>query len=235
LKRFENPPPNGRRVFLRAVIFANGNIEDHSQVLSHLLPEDLLIAADGGAEHCKVIGIQPDIVIGDMDSISSQLMEELQTNGTKFKIYPEDKDQTDLELALSYAHQKGVSEIVFFGILGGRLDLSLANLMLLARDDWQTSSIIVIDGPDTVFLLRAKDSISIDGLPGDIVSLIPLSQKVEGVSTQGLRWQLDEAVLLQGNTRSVSNELLTNSARVNIEKGKMLLIHREIKAGNIEE
>jgi thiamine pyrophosphokinase len=220
---------------MRAVIIANGNIEDHSQVLSQLLPEDLLIAADGGAEHCRVIGIQPDIVIGDMDSISSQLMEELQTNGTKFKIYPKDKDQTDLELALSYAHQKGVSEIVFFGILGGRLDLSLANLMLLARDEWQTSSIIVIDGPDTAYLLRAKDSISIDGMPGDIVSLIPLSEKVEGVSTKGLRWQLDEAVLLQGNTRSVSNELLTNSARVNIDKGKMLLIHRKIKAGNIEE
>jgi thiamine pyrophosphokinase len=96
-------------------------------------------------------------------------------------------------------------------------------------------SLVIINGPDTAFLLRSKDLISIKGKPGDIVSLIPVSEVVEGVSTRGLRWQLDQAVLLQGNTRSVSNELITHSAEVNIETGKLLLVHRDIPIENIEE
>ncbi len=222
-------------LFLRAVIFANGILDKNDRVLSHLKPEDLLIAADGGTEHCKEIGIRPDIVIGDMDSISSQLMAEFQSRGTNFIIHSRDKDQTDLELALSYAKQNGVNEVIFFGILGGRLDLSLSNILLLARDEWKSMSLVVINGPDTAFLLRAKDSISVIGKPGDLLSLVPISEVVEGVSTRGLRWQLDQAVLLQGNTRSVSNELLTDSAQVKIDMGKLLLVHRDIPIESIEE
>jgi thiamine pyrophosphokinase len=220
---------------LRAVIFANGILDDHDRVLSRLKPEDFLIAADGGSEHCKDIGIRPDIVIGDMDSISTQLRKKFQSSGTKFFIHPRDKDQTDLELALLYAQQCGADEVIFFGILGGRFDLSLSNILLLARDEWKPMSLVIINGPDTAFLLRSKDLISIKGKPGDIVSLIPVSEVVEGVSTRGLRWQLDQAVLLQGNTRSVSNELITHSAEVNIETGKLLLVHRDIPIENIEE
>ena len=220
---------------MRAVIFANGRIENHTQVISQLRPNDILIAADGGAEHCKDIGIQPEIVIGDMDSISPRLKKELESAGTKFVTFPEDKDQTDLELALSFAHQKGANEIVLFGILGGRLDMSLANLLLLAKDEWRNSSIHVIDGPDIAFLLREQDSINIEGVPGDIVSLVPLTDQVMGVSTQGLRWQLDDAILLFGDTRSVSNEMLVSSAEVKIEKGKLFLVHRTSVEGSKEE
>jgi thiamine pyrophosphokinase len=231
----KSPPPTGRRIFLRAVIIANGILDNHDRVLSQLKPEDLLIAADGGTEHCKKIGIRPDIVIGDMDSISTQLMAEFQSNGTKFIIHSRDKDQTDLELALSYAQQNGVNEVIFFGIFGGRLDLSLSNILLLTRDEWKPISLVVINGPDTACLLRAKGSISVKGKPGDLVSLVPLSEVVEGVSTRGLRWQLDQAVLLQGNTRSVSNELLIDSAQVRIDKGKLLLVHRDIPIEGTDE
>lgn len=220
---------------MRAVIFANGILDDHDRVLSQLKPEDLLIAADGGSEHCKEIGIRPEIVIGDMDSISTHLMDKFQSSGTKFIIHPRDKDQTDLELALSYAQQSGADEVIFFGILGGRFDLSLSNILLIARDEWKPMSLVIINGPDKAFILRSKDSISIKGKPGDIVSLIPVSEVVEGVSTGGLRWQLDQAVLLQGNTRSVSNELITGSAEVKIETGKLLLVHRNIPIENFEE
>jgi thiamine pyrophosphokinase len=217
------------------VIFANGIIVDHQSVRSQLKANDLLIAADGGTEHCKVIGVRPDIVIGDMDSISPQLMEEFQRYKTKFIHYEKDKDQTDLELALSYAYQNSVDEVVFYGIFGGRLDLSLANILLLARDDWKSISIVVVNGPDTAFFLRDNDSISIIGNPQDIISLIPLSEEVEGVTTKGLRWQLMETVLFQGNTRSVSNELTSSSAHIRIKKGKLLIVHRSIPNEGFEE
>ena len=220
---------------MRAIIFANGKIEHYDQVLSELKTEDLLIAADGGAEHCRILGIQPEIVIGDMDSLSEQLMDHYQTGRTKLIRFPEDKDQTDLELALSYAHQQGAEKIILYGILGGRLDLSLANLLLLARDEWEHVSLIIQDGPDTAYLLRGEDSITINGNHGDIVSLIPLTDKVGGVSTSGLRWHLEKEELFMGNTRSVSNELIAQDAEIKICYGKLLLVHRSVDVEGAEE
>jgi thiamine pyrophosphokinase len=128
-----------------------------------------------------------------------------------------------------------VNEVLFFGVLGGRLDLTLANLMLLARDEWEPMSLIVNAEPDVAYLLRDHDRIAIDGNPGDTISLIPLSERVTEVTTQSLRWQLDKDDLYLGNTLSVSNELLGTTARVQIGKGKMLLVHRTMLAANGEE
>jgi len=235
LVNFEKPPPTGRRIFLRANIFANGKLNSPNRILSQIRADDLVIAADGGARHCRDLDLRPDLVIGDIDSISAELIHKLKTQGTQFQSYPEDKDQTDLELALTYALENGVNEVRFWGVLGGRLDLSLANLLLLARDEWEAMSLIVKAEPDTAYLMRDQDVFSVTGNPGDTISLIPLSEKVTQVSTQGLRWQLTEVDLLQGNTLSVSNELLGTTARVQIGKGKMLLVHRNMLAANSEE
>ena len=219
---------------LRAVIFANGNLSSPGTIHSQLRDDDLVIAADGGAKHCRELNLRPDLVIGDMDSITPALIDELKNRDTQLLIYPEDKDQTDLELALIYALENGASEVLFYGVLGGRLDLTLANLMLLTRDEWESMTLIVKSEPDTAYLMRDQDAFSITGNPGDTISLIPLSERVTQVSTQGLRWQLTEIDLIQGNTLSVSNEMLGTSARIQMGKGKMLLVHRDMAAANGE-
>jgi len=211
---------------LRAVIFANGNLNSPNKIRSQLRADDLVIAADGGARHCRELNLHPHLVIGDMDSISSTHLDDLRIQDTQLLIYPEDKDQTDLELALSYALEKGVNEVLLFGLLGGRLDLSLTNLLLLARDEWGEMSLIVKADPDTAYLMRDQDAISING---------NVSECVTQVSTQGLRWQLDEVDLFQGNTLSVSNELLETSTRIQVGVGKMLLVHRDMLAAKDEE
>ncbi len=220
---------------MRAVIFANGKFKKSATVRSNLRDHDLVIAADGGAQHCLDLGLKPNAVIGDMDSIPPKLINELKVQGTQIIVYPRDKDQTDLELALHYAVEQGVQEVLLFGLMGGRLDLSLANLMLLAKEDWNSLSLVVSDEPDTAYLMRDHSTISLDGRPGDIVSLIPLSNQVTNVSTSGLRWPLDNADLMMGNTISVSNEILETSARVKIGHGKMLLIHRDLLAAGGKE
>ncbi|MFL7892076.1 MAG: thiamine diphosphokinase [Anaerolineales bacterium] len=213
---------------MRALIFANGIIKNPSRIQSNLRDGDLIIAADGGANHCHELNITPAVVIGDLDSISDELHNLLKDREVKFIIYPKDKDQTDLELALSFAYQQRVNEVHFYGVLGGRLDLSLSNLLLLARDDWEPLSLVVVDEPDIAYVLRNGNTISFTGNPGDIISLIPLSEKVQGVSTEGLRWKLDGAVLSMGSTLSVSNELLEHSGQVKIGVGTLLLVHREM-------
>ena len=220
---------------MRAVIFANGTFNTSSAIGDSINEDDLLIAADGGAQHCLYLGLRPTTVIGDMDSIAPELINDLKTHGAQLIVYPRDKDQTDLELALSYAVEQGAQEILLFGLLGGRLDLSLANLMLLARDDWQHISLIVSVEPDTAYMMRDHDVLSLRGQPGDIVSLIPLSDQVTDVSTTGLRWPLEKAVLALGNTISVSNEMLGESARIRIGTGKLLLVHRDILAARGKE
>jgi thiamine pyrophosphokinase len=212
---------------LRAVIIANGAFNKTDSILSALKEEDLIIAADGGAHHCVAAGLWPNVVVGDMDSITTSLIKELREHETQLILYPQNKDQTDLELALSLAAEKGYREVLLLGMFGGRLDQSLANILLLTRDEWQDLRLIISAEPDTAYLMRDQDEISLLGHPGDIVSLIPLSSLVEDVSTQGLRWSLDHADLNLGNTLSVSNEMLDTAAHVQVGAGILLLIHRD--------
>ena len=220
---------------MRALIFANGNFKKPTSLLSNLREDDLIIAADGGARHIQESGLRPDVVIGDMDSISPTLLNDLKDQGSELIVYPRDKDHTDLELALLYASQNGVKEVILFGILGGRLDLTLANLMLLTKDEWQHLSLTISNPPDFAYMMHHNSTISLQGNLGDIVSLIPLSSVVTEVFTDGLRWPLKNAKLTFGNTISVSNEMIKDSARIQIGSGKLLLVHKEIQAIEDEE
>jgi thiamine pyrophosphokinase len=212
--------------FMRAVIFANGTFNQPVNIALDFGEDDIVIAADGGANTLLHLGITPDILIGDMDSVQPELIKELQAKGTQLIVYPRDKDQIDLELALRFALDNGIKDIILFGLLGGRLDLSLANLMLLAKDDWKEASLVVADGRDTAYIMHGPDNKNIQGNPGDIVSLIPLTEQVAGVSSFGLRWPLLDADLTLGSTLSISNEIMEGSANIKFEIGKLLLVHR---------
>lgn len=212
---------------MRAVIFANGNLSYPGEARAAIHPGDLLIAADGGAQHCRNLGLKPAVVVGDLDSLTPEHREELVSAGTQLVTYPRDKDQTDLELALHYAILQGVDEILLLGLLGGRLDQTLANLLLLAKTEWKTMRLAILEGPDSAHLLRQGEAISLIGQTGDIVSLIPLSPTVTGVTTQGLRWPLSEASLQFGSTLGISNEMTGPSAQVSLGSGLLLVIYRE--------
>lgn len=211
---------------MKAVIFANGVIDTGKQYIPDLKPGDLVIAADGGAKNALLNGFHPDVVIGDLDSISDQDKENLLTHGTQFITYPQDKDQTDLEIALDYAVQIGVEEALLIGLLGGRLDQSLANLLLLTKDTYSPMKLVVSASPDTAHVLRDQDVITIQADTGDIVSLIPLSPVVSGVTTHNLRWPLNAAKLEFGSTLGISNQMEAPIISIQIDIGNLLVIHR---------
>lgn len=211
---------------MRAVIIANGEIKDDSRARTAIRPSDVLIAADGGTANSLKLGFTPSIVIGDLDSLSSTEKQVLEHNNTQLVIHPREKDQTDLELAIAYAIGEGAEEILLLGLLGGRLDQTLANLLLLAKDEWGTTGLTVLEGPDTAYLLRDEHVYDILGKPGDIVSLIPLSPVVKNVWTHELRWPLEGATLFFGSTLSISNEMTSKTASVQTTSGKLLVVHR---------
>src|SRR3990167_2962187 len=115
----------------RAVIFSNGKIGDINFYKKFINKNDKIICADGGLRFAKKLGIKPDILIGDFDSLKKSDFSGLNKNKTKVLRFPKEKDKTDTQLALEYALSSGAGEIIMLGSLGGRVDHMLANIHIL--------------------------------------------------------------------------------------------------------
>jgi thiamine pyrophosphokinase len=212
------------RQFKRAVIFANGELDSSSDAQRELLPNSLIIAADGGGKHCLDLGIVPDLVVGDLDSLDPLIVAQFQAAGAEVIRYPERKDYTDLELALQYALERGAQEVVILAALGKRWDQTLANLLLPAAPGLNAIIIRLVDGPQEIQLLRPMGKTLLSGQPGDTISLIPLSGDACGITTQGLEYPLENGVLHFGSTRGVSNVLLGEMATISLTKGLLMCV-----------
>lgn len=207
---------------MKAVIFANGTIDNSDSAISG---NDLIIAADGGTQHCLSLGITPDVVIGDLDSLTADNINELQIANVEIIRYPAKKDQTDLELALKLAIDRGADEIVVFGAMGGRWDMSIANILLPAEQNLSNATIRIIDGHHEIMLLRAGKEMIFHGKKGDIFSLIPLGRDALGITTIGLEYPLKDDLLRLGSSRGISNLFIENSATVSLKQGLLLCVH----------
>ncbi len=211
----------------RAVILANGPLPDPEAARQYIQTGDWLICADGGTRHALTLGLTPDVVIGDMDSLEPHIKKELESQGVRFEVHPVDKDQTDLELALELAVSAGVRQIDLLAVQGGRLDQSLANLLLLTRPAWSQAQVRAIVESEIVWAVRGGQQAEINGAPGDRVSLVPLAHQVIGVTLTGVRWPLDEATLELGSTWSISNVLTEPTAHLWVGEGVLLVVHKQ--------
>jgi thiamine pyrophosphokinase len=208
---------------MRAVVFVNGVVKDPERLRRWVQPDDYLVAADGGALHCLAMGKLPHVVVGDLDSLTPELVAEIAARGAAVERHRPDKDQTDLELAIERALRDGATEIVLLGALGGRLDQSLANVLLLAQRDWPAALQLVADG-ELATVLHGGEELALSAAPGATVSLLPLSAEVAGITYTGLRYPLEDATLPLGSTRGVSNEVSSLPATVRIKAGLALVI-----------
>jgi thiamine pyrophosphokinase len=207
---------------LRAVIVAGGAFSHAQADRSHIRPDDLLLAADGGAGHCLALGLHPAAVIGDFDSLEPEELQALQDSGAALIRHPARKDQTDLELAVRFALEHGIDEILILGGLGERWDQSVANLLLAGAPGLAKVRLMILDGPQEVHPLRAGEALELHGAPGDIVSLIPLAGDARGVTTRGLDYPLRDGTLPFGSTLGVSNALSQPVAWITLEHGLLL-------------
>jgi thiamine pyrophosphokinase len=208
----------------RIIIFANGEIPDLNK--ARLLPrsDDYIICADGGTRHLLALGLQPNLVIGDMDSLKKGQWQKLKEAGILIELYPHDKNETDLELAIVRAIELEPKEILVIAALGGRLDHTLGNLALLSDIRLSAFNTRFDDGVEEIFFCR--EQVEVHGRSGDILSLIPWGRPVEGIQTQGLRWSLNRETLYPQKTRGISNEMLGDSVSISIGSGLLLIIHR---------
>jgi thiamine pyrophosphokinase len=210
----------------RTIIIANGHLPDPVEARQCVRSGDVVICADGGAHHARVMGLTPDVVVGDLDSLDPGLRSELEAAGVRLEAHPTHKDETDLELALRLAIAEGATEIEFLALLGGRLDQSLANLLLLARPEWASARLRATEGNQTIWPVRGGQETTIKGVFGDVLSLVPLTPLVAGVTLEGVEWPLHAATLRFGSTLTISNTLTAPVARLQVEEGLVLVIHQ---------
>jgi thiamine pyrophosphokinase len=214
----------------QAIIIANGSMQVPPELSSYVQASTLIIAADGGIHNCKSLGIQPNVIIGDLDSVGSGEVAPYQESGVDVIAYPPRKDETDLELALRYALKSEVTDVIILGGLGARWDMTIANIHLIAHPMFAGLHIRLLDGTQELRLLRAGNRSVIHGRSGDTLSLIPLAGDVSGIITSGLEYQLNDETLHFGSSRGVSNVLIQDQADILFRQGVLLCIVN--KAGN---
>ncbi|HEY8757471.1 MAG TPA: thiamine diphosphokinase [Candidatus Limnocylindria bacterium] len=210
---------------MRALVVLDGDPLGSDAWLAGLAKSaDLVIAADGGANRLPKAGRRPDLVVGDMDALADDRLRELERAGTLLERHPTEKAETDGELALDAAVQRGADEIVVVGAFGGaRLDHMLGNLMLLAHEDFAAIDVALVTEQATFRSLLGPGILELEGAPGDWVTLEPLSEVARGVATDGLRYPLRHEDLIRGSTRGVSNELTERRGSVEVGDGLLLV------------
>ena len=210
---------------MRALVVLNGDPLGSDTWLAGLARQaDVVIAADGGATRLGKAGRRPDLVVGDLDSLPADTKHDLERAGVAFEVHPDEKEQTDAELAFDAAVRRGADEIVVVGAFAGtRLDHMVGNLLLLAHEDFAAIDVALVTEGATFRALLGPGILELDGAPGDWVSLEPLSEVARGVSTDGLRYQLRHDELVRGSTRGVSNELTDRRGSVEVADGLLLV------------
>jgi thiamine pyrophosphokinase len=210
----------------RAIVLTNGHIQDPATIRSRLKEwsQAIVVAADGGSLHAETLGVTLHAIIGDLDSLSEDVLTGLSAKQVDIQKSPSEKDETDLELALLYAAEQGAMQIVVLGAFGGRLDMSIANLLLLTHPQLTEIRIEIWKGNQTAWIIRPPGD-DIQGKAGDTVSLIPLNGEAKGVTTRNLAYPLHDETLPAGPSRGLSNVLTSNKASLSLREGFLLAVH----------
>lgn len=211
-----------------ALVFAGGDPPE-AGIATQLDPGALVIAADSGVEHAQALDRHIDVAVGDFDSVAPHALEQAEAAGARLLRYPPDKDATDLELALDVAAARGATHVTIVGGHGGRLDHTLANLLLLGAARFATFELDAWFGTGHVTVIRRVARL--EGAPGAYVSLLAVDGPAQGVSTSGLRYPLHDALLLPGSTLGVSNELVAPVAEIGVGAGVVVAVQPDALDG----
>lgn len=205
---------------MRAVILAGSAVTPTETLRALCQGADLIIAADSGVRHAAPLGLTPDLIVGDFDSALPEDLDRYPA--VPRQTHPPRKDALDLELALDEAQSRGATDLLIVGALGGRLDQTLAALLIAARLS-PTLEVSLHDGHRAARPLKTGDTLRLELPPGTPFSVLSL-EPVSVVSLEGASYPLSEARLEFGVGLGVSNETAAESLRVTLHRGLALLL-----------
>ena len=213
---------------MQAVVALGGEIHDSPLVRAAIDGSGLLVGADSGANRLRAMGVLPHVVIGDLDSLAGEDLFHLKSVGVEFVPHPAPEERTDGDVAIEYALRRGATSLIIVGLLGGpRTDHAVGNLYLLTHPSLLQTPTWAVDGWTALTVLNGDGihQTHFRGHVGDYVSITAVSDQVEGITTVGLKWPLSDATFTRGLGEGTSNELIHESAMVQIASGTAFASH----------
>ncbi|MFH1391676.1 MAG: thiamine diphosphokinase [Candidatus Diapherotrites archaeon] len=203
----------------KAVIICNGSVNT-KHLYSHISKNDFIVCADGGANKLLKTKFKPNLIIGDMDSISKNALKKFK--GVEMIRFPHEKDKVDLELALDYCIENNFKEIIIMGALGSRADMTLINVFILTQVPKNVKAKIIHENQE-IYLIPKK--LFIQGVPHETISLFPLKGDVSGLTLKGFKYELENYNLRFGTGVGISNEFKKKKVSITFKDGTLLCIH----------
>ena len=195
---------------MKAYIYAGGAV-DAGLIDDCPEPGDLTVAADAGWRNAQALGVTPAVLVGDFDSLGEPVVPQ----GTEIVRVPAEKDDTDTQLAVRVALDRGAAEIILIAGLGGRVDHTLNKTGRRG---------MVTDGKNRVRLLQNGSLLLARDVRYRYLSLLTLSEKAKGVSLEGCKYPLHGATLTRTRQYAVSNEITGNAALIAVRRGTLFVV-----------
>ncbi len=208
-----------------ACLVLNGQLDDYDYIreVMNYNTYELIIAVDGGANHLYRLGIMPNYILGDLDSIEDDIREYYEASDVVFKKFPTKKDETDAELAVWLVEEVGLLGIDIYAALGGRIDHELANIQLLYYILDRGMYPRIISEHEEIYILK-NDEMTLKGNIGDIVSILPIRGDARGITLVNMEYSVEELDLKYSVTRGISNVMVAQDAYINVRDGCLLVI-----------
>ena len=206
---------------MKCVIIANGDLEYTSDIIKIIKNAQMIISSDGGARHLRMLNISPHVMIGDFDSINQEDLSFFKKKEIKILNFPLKKNHTDTELCVSYALEKKASDITLLGVTGSRLDHTLANIFLLKKLAKLNIEARIINKHNEIFIVT--NFIELKGKPKELLSIIPVTQKVTGITLTGLEYPLKNASMQMGDSLGISNVFKKSVVSISIKSGVLIV------------
>ncbi len=207
---------------MKGLIVLNGKIEDIETLKEIGNNSDFILSADGGTDYCFKAGLIPNVVIGDLDSITENSLKTIQEKNIPIEKFPVKKDKTDSELAIDHLIDMGIKDITLLGATGSRMDHTLANIFLLRRILEKGAKGKIIDKYNTIYLV--DDELVLKKREGFFVSLLPIEPDGIIVSLHGFEYELDRVKIEFGATHGISNRVIKEEGLIKLHKGKCYVI-----------
>lgn len=208
---------------MKAVIIGGAPIYNYNFYNECFKSADVVICCDAGVDHAKALNITPDYIMGDFDSATHSCLEYFKNIGVPIKTFPSKKDETDMELGIDFAIDNlKADEVVILGGIGVRLDHTIANCHLLYRCLKKRIKACLVNENNYIFIFEKHCYVY--GEKGDLMSLLPFSEKLEGITLKGFEYPLDNANMEIDSPRGVSNVMLSSIGEIFIKDGIGIVI-----------
>lgn len=184
-----------------------------------------IIAVDGGLKAVKELGLEPDVIVGDFDSVDPLVLEYYRSREhIVWDVRRPEKDETDTELAFLRAQAMGCTDLVILGATGGRIDHMLGNIHLLFPCLQKGIRASLFDGQNRIFLLDGSYTFRRRELWGKYISFLPLTERVEGITLRGFKYPLTERDIEIGTSLCLSNELEEEEGTITFREGVLIAV-----------